>query len=101
MCDVLFGTAPCCGVVAVSSLMTCRIPGAAYLFAGSLLYLVGTIVVTFVFNVPRNEALAAAAPDGADAAELWTRYLAEWTAWNHVRAAAALLAAALLILALC
>jgi uncharacterized membrane protein len=45
------------------------------------------------FNVPRNNALAAAAPDSADGARPWERYLREWTFWNHVRTAAALLAA--------
>ena len=32
-------------------------PGAAYLLIGAGLYLVGTILVTIVFNVPRNDAL--------------------------------------------
>jgi uncharacterized membrane protein len=37
-------------------------------------------------------------PDGTS---LWVNYLASWTAWNHVRAAAALAAAASLTIALC
>jgi uncharacterized membrane protein len=36
----------------------------------------------------------------AEGARLWASYLRSWTAWNHVRAAAALGAAALLALAL-
>jgi uncharacterized membrane protein len=31
---------------------------------------------------------------------LWKRYLTEWTAWNHLRTAASLAAAAAFILAL-
>ena len=58
----LFGTAAACVLVAVSSLTAWQRPGAAYLLVGSLLYLVGTILVTIVFNVPRNDALAAVDP---------------------------------------
>ncbi|HEU5260866.1 MAG TPA: anthrone oxygenase family protein [Gemmatimonadales bacterium] len=67
--------------------------GAAYLLAGSLLYLVGTVMVTIVFNVPRNNALAAVGPDSVDGARVWAGYLTSWTAWNHVRTVAALAAA--------
>lgn len=96
-----FGTAAGCVVMAVSSLLMWHRPGAALLLVGSLLYLVGTILVTIVFNVPRNDALAAVDPASADGARLWTRYVTTWTAWNHVRTAAALAAAALLTIALC
>jgi uncharacterized membrane protein len=67
---------------------------AGWLVAGALLYLLGTLGVTVAFNVPRNNALAAADPDAPETAELWARYLREWTAWNHVRTLAALAAAA-------
>lgn len=36
----------------------------------------------------------------SEAATLWTSYLTTWTAWNHVRMAAALAAAALFTIAL-
>jgi uncharacterized membrane protein len=95
------GTALACVVLAVSSLIRWHQPGAAYLFVGSLLYLVGTILVTIVFNVPRNDALAAVDPTSADGARLWADYNVRWTAWNHVRTAAALAAAASFTIALC
>jgi uncharacterized membrane protein len=95
------GTAVACVVLAVSSLFTWDRPGAIYLLVGGLLYVVGTFVVTMLFNVPRNDALAAVDPTSADGAKLWARYVVEWTAWNHVRAAAALAAAASLTIALC
>jgi uncharacterized membrane protein len=97
----LFGTAAGCAVLAVSSLLTWHKPGAVYLLAGSLLYLVGTILVTIVFNVPRNDALAAVDPASAEGARLWAGYVTSWTAWNHVRTVAALAAAASLTMALC
>lgn len=67
---------------------------APYLLGGSALYLVGVIALTIGYHVPRNDALAAVEPGSADAAALWNRYLAEWTRWNHVRAASGLAAAA-------
>jgi uncharacterized membrane protein len=96
-----FGTAAGCILLAVSSLLWWHEPGALYRLIGSALYLVGTILVTIAFNVPRNEALAAVAADTADGATRWARYIPGWTAWNHVRTAAALAAAASLTIALC
>ncbi len=96
----LFGTALACVALAASSFFRWNEPSAVYLLVGSLLYLVGTIAVTMVFNVPRNDALAAADPESADGARLWAGYVTSWTAWNSVRTAAALTAAALLTFAL-
>jgi uncharacterized membrane protein len=86
--------AAACVLALISSLLRWHAPGAAYLFVGGALYLVGTVLVTIVFNVPKNEALASVAPADPGGARLWARYVASWTAWNHVRAGAALAAAA-------
>lgn len=94
------GTAATCIFLAVSSLLKWQQPSAAYLLVGCLLYLVGTVGVTIVFNVPLNDALAVVDPDSADGASLWSSFLTNWTNWNHVRTAAALAAAALFTLAL-
>jgi uncharacterized membrane protein len=96
-----FGTAAVCLFLAVRSLGSWNQPGAAYVLAASLLYLAGTILVTIVFNVPLNNALAEVKPESAEGARLWAAYLSRWTIWNHVRALAALAAAALFTLALC
>ncbi len=56
--------------------------------------------MTVVGNIPLNDALAIVAPDSAEGTTLWTRYLTDWTFWNHVRTAAALLAATLFAIAL-
>ena len=95
-----FGTAVACLVLAVSALLRPHTPGAVCLLVGSLLYLIGTMLVTVVFNVPRNNALAAVEPAHADGASRWADYLTSWTAWNHVRTVAALAAAASLTLTL-
>jgi uncharacterized membrane protein len=96
-----FGTALACAVLAVSSLFRWHAPGSAYLLVGGLLYLIGAILVTIVFNEPRNNALAALDPVSAEAARYWIDYLTSWTAWNHVRTATSLAAAASLTWALC
>ena len=62
----------------------------------------GVFAVTFAVNVPMNEALAAAGTPAApaEAAVTWGRYAGPWTAWNHVRTLASILAGALLAAAL-
>ncbi len=97
----LFGTGLACAILIGGSLMTWSRPGGVYVVLGSLLYLLGTILVTIVANVPRNDALAAVDPATAEAATLWASYLTSWTVWNHVRSATAFGAAALLTVALC
>jgi uncharacterized membrane protein len=94
------GTALGCIALAGWALVEWHEPFAPHLLAGSALYLGGAIVVTTAFNLPRNNSLATVDPEGAEAADRWGRYLAEWTFWNHVRAAAALAASAVLIGAL-
>ncbi|MGH7491088.1 MAG: DUF1772 domain-containing protein [bacterium] len=97
---VFLGTGAACAVVMIVSLAQWDKPDAVYLLAGSALYLIGTFLVTIVFNVPLNNSLAAVAPSDPKGASLWIRYLASWTAWNHVRTAAALAAAASFTVAL-
>ena len=93
------GTGAACAIVLVLALVQ-RGPETALSIAGSLLYLVGTLLVTMVFNVPRNNALAALDPTSVEAASRWRDYVAGWTAWNHARTAAALAAAACFTIAL-
>jgi uncharacterized membrane protein len=95
-----FGTAALSLVALIVALMRWPEPGAAYLLAGSLLYLVGTMFVTMAANVPLNNRLARAKPDGAESASLWKQYLTTWTAWNHLRTIASLAAATCFIMAL-
>ena len=97
---VFLGTAVACIVIIISALARWQNPGAIWAAVGCGLYLVGTILVTAVWNVPMNNALAAVAPSQADAAQLWASYLVSWTAWNHIRTLAALAAAASLTIAL-
>jgi uncharacterized membrane protein len=72
---------------------------AVYVLAGTALYLV-CLIVTVVYHVPRNDALALVDPTGPGAAHAWARYLSPWTAWNHLRTITALAGSTVFILAL-
>lgn len=92
----LFGTGVLCLVLAASVLPAWPSGASLRVLAACALYVCGNVLVTMVFNVPRNDALAALDPTTAEAARFWADFLTGWTAWNHVRTLTALLAAALL-----
>jgi uncharacterized membrane protein len=98
---IFLGTAVACVLLVIFAFGRWNDPGAVWLLAGGVLYLVGTFVVTIVFNVPLNDALAAVNPESADNVNVWQHYLSRWTAWNHVRTISALAATASLTVALC
>jgi uncharacterized membrane protein len=75
-------------------------PGAVSMIAAGSLYVLGMFVVTMVFNVPMNDALAAVQPSAPEAGAVWTSYLKDWVFWNHVRTIASVVASALFIAAL-
>ena len=92
----IFGTGAGCAYLAIVSALDLSEPNAMARFSGSLLYVTGNVIVTMLFNVPRNNALAAVDPTSADGARVWQDYLVTWTRWNHVRTLTAIAAAALL-----
>lgn len=94
------GTLGACGVAVLLSLLHWQGLRTAVIVAGGIAYVVGTFLVTMLCNVPRNDALAAVSAESPEAAALWVDYLSSWTQWNHVRALAALVAAAAFTLAL-
>ncbi len=96
----LFGTGVVCGILGVWGIASLEESYGVYLVVGAALYLAGPVGVTMGYHVPRNNSLAAADPDSPDGAELWARYLIEWTRGNHVRAAAGIAASAAFAIAL-
>jgi uncharacterized membrane protein len=92
------GTALVCLVLGVGAAFQLDQARGPLILAASLIYLVGCFGVTMAFNVPLNDRLAAVGP--AQAADLWSLYLRDWTLWNHVRTAAPVLSAVLFTLAL-
>jgi uncharacterized membrane protein len=97
---IFLGTAVTSIALAVSGIWQWGQLDAIYLFGGSALYLIGTIFVTIVFNVPMNEALDKVQPNSTEGAVLWNNYLTRWTNWNHLRTVTAFLGSVLFILAL-
>ncbi|UYM06418.1 anthrone oxygenase family protein [Solicola gregarius] len=90
---LLFGTGLLCIVLVVRAIATWGDDSAVPLLVGGIAYLVGTIILTLVYNVPRNDRLAAVDADASDAESVWTTYVREWTAANHVRVVAGVVAA--------
>ncbi|HKY94232.1 MAG TPA: anthrone oxygenase family protein [Kiloniellales bacterium] len=97
---VFLGTAVLCLVLAVTAMIHWQSGLATWLIGAALCYLLGTVLVTMAFNVPRNDALAKVEPSSTAGAQLWARYLVGWTVWNSVRTLAALAASGLFIVAL-
>ena len=97
---VFMGTAVLSLVTAVGAIWNWSTAGSGWVLASSLLYLVGIMAVTMLFNVPLNDALAAVDPASGEGAALWARYLDVWVKWNHVRTVAGIGALASFIMAL-
>jgi len=87
-----FGTLVFGVAAAVLSLPTRSTWSRALVWAGVVVYGLGALVVTFVYNVPLNERLAAVSPTPASASELWRDYADPWVRWNVVRMIASIAA---------
>jgi uncharacterized membrane protein len=97
---IFLGTTVTGAALAAIALLRWSEPGAIAMVAGGVLYVLGMFMVTMIFNVPLNNALAAADPASQEAAALWARYLTDWTFWNHVRTVSSTAACALFIAAI-
>ena len=84
-------------VLAGIALFQWQQPGSAAILAGGAIYVIGMFVCTMALNVPLNNKLASVDPAGAEAADVWARYLRDWTLWNHVRTVASTVAMVLFI----
>ncbi len=68
--------------------------GVAELVLAAIIYSVGVMGVTLVFNVPMNTKLEAQAYDSPEGAAYWSDvYYPKWTFWNWVRGSASALTA--------
>ena len=94
---VLMGTGLLCVALCCAGYFRIEQIEGKLILAAGLIYVIGCIGITIACNVPLNDALARAAPDAVD---VWARFRADWTNWNHVRAVAALLSAVSLTAAL-
>lgn len=96
----LLGTGLACVVLGASAVGRLDQRVSTLHLAAGALYVAGVLAVTFVYHVPRNEALGLVDPNGPDSVAAWVDYAAPWVAWNHVRTAAALASSVLLTLSL-
>ena len=94
------GTAALSVATMIAAVVQWNEPFALFLLLGGVFYLAGCFAITMIFNVPMNQALATLPPTAPDRSARWASYVSGWTAWNHVRTAASLLAAALLAIGL-
>lgn len=97
---VFFGGGVVCVVLLIYAVTIGNHGRALFLAAGSVLYIVGSIIVTIVFNVPKNKRLAEVSANDPNSEQRWRDYVSSWTAWNHVRTIASVAAAALFVIAL-
>ncbi len=87
-------------VLAGTALFQWQQPGSVAVLAAGAIYVIGMFVCTMAFNVPLNNALMAVDPVSAEAADVWARYLRDWTFWNHVRTIASTVAMVLFMSAI-
>lgn len=85
---VFVGTAVAGVVLAVLAFLPWSNAASLAMLAGAVVYVVGSFACTMVFNVPLNDALAAVDANDPAALPLWSKYLVDWTFWNHVRTVA-------------
>lgn len=97
---LFFGTSVASLALVALALLHWGTDGTGPMFAGGVVYVVGMFIVTVVFNVPLNDALAAVDPTNSSSGVVWKRYVSDWAIWNHVRTAASIAASALFIFAL-
>ena len=93
---LLFGTGAACLVLMIYAALHFQDPGSKYQLIAGALYIVGVVLVTGLYHVPRNNVLDGLDPNSAEGIAYWATYLEEWVRMNHVRTIAPLLAAFLL-----
>jgi uncharacterized membrane protein len=73
---------------------------ARYQVAAGALFLVGVILLTGMYHVPRNNKLDRLDPESSNGQRYWEIYRHQWVRMNHVRTIAPAVAAVLLALSL-
>lgn len=97
---VLFGSAAFSLVLAYVAIRQGLTDRNTMLIAGAAFYLIGSIAVTMIINVPLNGSLAVLDPQSSESSTIWASYLQNWTFWNHVRGLASIASCAAFIRAI-
>jgi uncharacterized membrane protein len=93
---LFLGTPAACLFLMVYALLHATGHGAVLLGLAGAVYLIGALLVSVVFNIPRNNALGRIDPASPAAPDAWREFYSAWLRWNHVRCIASLVAAILL-----
>ncbi|MCA9579310.1 MAG: DUF1772 domain-containing protein [Myxococcales bacterium] len=91
---LFYGTSLLAAGLSVAALLRWGQPGAPTLALAGVVYLVGMLACTAVYNVPWNDALATTDVRTDEGASVWADYLVRWTRYNHVRTVASAMACA-------
>lgn len=97
---LLFGTGAACLVLMSLAAVHVRDPASKYQIVAGAIYIVGVVLVTIGYHVPRNNVLAGVDPHSAEGIAYWARYLEEWVRMNHVRTIAPIASSTLLAISL-
>ena len=97
---LIFGTGAACLVLGVYAALHLDDPVSKYQLVACGLYIVGVVVLTGVYHVPRNDKLDGLDPNSAEGIAYWSTYLKEWVRMNHLRTVAPLVSAVLLAISL-
>lgn len=98
--SLFFGTAIISVALIVSEVGNLDQVAARYQVAGGALFLIGVILLTGLYHVPRNNRLDRLDPKSSHGERYWEIYLHQWVRMNHVRTVAPLAATVLLALSL-
>jgi len=82
------------GAVAIFLLIGAGGRPLALALTGTALYGLGAFMVTLLYSVPLNEALATVTATPENAVQIWQAYLEPWTFWNTLRTLMSVLALA-------
>ena len=90
------GTGAACLVLMIYAAGHLQEPGSRYQLLAGAIYLLGVVIMTVAYHVPRNDILDGLDPNSAAGISYWTTYIDEWVRMNHVRTIAPLVSAMLL-----
>ena len=82
---LLFGTGAVCLVLGSCAAAYLDETASKYQLTVSALYILGVVVATGVYDVPRNNKLDGLDANSAEGSAYWSTYLKEWVRMNHVR----------------
>lgn len=87
---VFMGTGLAAAVLGGLAIFRIDGPEKWWILAGAVLYLVGVVMLTGGYHIPRNDHLMTIDVNSPGAAKEWADFIKEWVPMNHVRTLAAI-----------